>query len=231
MLDRPPLVVALMRHRGDDARLRIGPADPADAAASRRRERAPSAATTRSARIVRPSGRRAVIVSVSGTAGRDGACLQHHARGDGGVTQRREQAAALDHVGEGLALRHLALEGQEGRPHRVGEAAVGDDHLADRLGAGEHRVPHAEAFQHPPGRRRHRVGTQVPRRIRAAEGRIADRDPHGLAQGLAQGERQGQPRQASARDHDLPRRSPQPAHAVTLRHLVIARCSSVGHGS
>ena len=47
MFDGAPLMVALMRHGGDDARLRIGPPDPRDPASSRRRDRPPSAATRR----------------------------------------------------------------------------------------------------------------------------------------------------------------------------------------
>ncbi len=55
---------------------------------------------------------------------------------------------------------HIA-ESQEHRPHRVLRAAVGDDHLADRLRLAFDIGPDAEPAQHANGGRRHRRGAAV----------------------------------------------------------------------
>ena len=73
--------------------------------------------------------------------------------------QRREQRAVLDHVGERLARLDLALEGEEGRPHRVLQPAVGDHHVEDRLRLD--RVPHADGLEQPARRRRDGGGARI----------------------------------------------------------------------
>ena len=61
----------------------------------------------------------------------------------------RRELAALDHVGEGLAGLDVAREGQEDRPDRVAEAAVGDHHVEDGLRAGAIRsqTPRASSMR------------------------------------------------------------------------------------
>ncbi len=105
-LDRPALVVALVRHRRvDDAGLRIGPADPADAGGLAQARSAPSAATTRSARIRLPSAgaRRS---RRSPAPPRDRARLQHHAGRVRRVAQRPQPGRRPRPCGEGLSFRH-----------------------------------------------------------------------------------------------------------------------------
>ena len=89
------------------------------------------------------------------------------------LDQRVEQRAVLDHVRERLARLDVAVEGEEGRPHRVLQAAVGDDHVEDRLRVVGDLVPDADGLEQPP-RRRHDGGRA---RIggRTAERRIGDR--------------------------------------------------------
>ena len=66
-----------------------------------------------------------------------------------------------DHVGEGLARRDLAVEGEEHRPHRIGGARIGDDHLGDRLRLRRDLVPAAELVEHAAGGGGDRRGAAV----------------------------------------------------------------------
>jgi hypothetical protein len=202
MLDRAALVVALVRHRRDDALLVVAPPDPADAAPSRSRERAPSAATSSAA-----------LASALGEFGDDAVGLRLEA-GDAGRAQldavsparpdqRGEQRAVLDHVGEGLAGLDLAREGQKGLANGVGETAVGDHHVQDRLRLRLDLAPGAERGQHFSRASGDRVGAAVVARV-AGQRRVADRDLHAGRQGLLQGERQRKPCDAAAGDEDAP---------------------------
>ena len=104
-------------------------------------------------------------------------------------------------MGERLAGLHVASEGEEDRPHRVLQAAVGDGHVEDRLGAVGDCLPNADGLEQP-ARRRHdggraRIGAG------AAERRIGDRDDEGGAEPLAQGDRQRKAGKTGAADQHV----------------------------
>jgi hypothetical protein len=52
-------------------------------------------------------------------------------------------------MGEGLARRDIAVEGQEQRPRNIALARIGDAHGRDRLGCGGHLGPDAKRLKHP----------------------------------------------------------------------------------
>ena len=130
-----PLMIALMRHRGDDGGLVVAPAVAGDAGALADR-RARAVGGDQQARGDR--------VAVGKRAHRSRSARQLEIRRPRSarrstpsslrlVQQRREQRPVLDHVRERLARLDVAVEGEEGRPHRVLEAAVGHHHVEDRL--------------------------------------------------------------------------------------------------
>ena len=88
--------------------------------------------------------------------------------------QRREQRPILDHVTERLARLDLAVEGQESRPHRVLQAAVGNHHVEDRLRGVRDLVPDPDHLEQSPRCGDNRRGARVGRHL--AERRIGDRD-------------------------------------------------------
>ena len=198
------VVIALVPHGGDDARLGVVPAMRRDA----------GALADRRARAVRrhqqPGADGGAILQSDGDAvGHD------RGIGDRGVQelntirprlrqQRREQRTVLDHVRERLARLDLAVEGQERRPHRVVEAAVGDRHVEDRLRVGRDRLPDADGLEQPPRRRDDgrcaRVATA------ALEGGIGNDDRKRRPERLPQGDRQRQAGEARTGDEnvDLP---------------------------
>ena len=161
MLLGAAVMVALVRDGGDDAGLVVVPAVRRDAGGSRMRERAPSAATSRRARESRRrrAARRCASALVSKSAPRRRAARRPASRAC--AEQRVDQRPVLDHVRERLARRHLAAEGEEDRPHRVAEPAVGDHHVEDRLRLAGDRVPDADRLEHPPRRRRDGRGARV----------------------------------------------------------------------
>ena len=96
---------------------------------------------------------------------------------------------------------HLAVEGQEHRPHRVLQPAVGDHHVEDRLRVVGDLLPDADRLEQPPRRRhdrgRARIGAGAPER------RIGDHDRKGGAEPLAQRDRQREPGKAAAADQHV----------------------------
>ena len=153
--------------RRDDAGLRVGPADPADAGLL---------AQARARAVGGDEQRRLDHLAVGE---RDGDRTRRRRRSRATPIGRRSHApraargrqggherAALDHVGEGLAGLDLAAEGEEDRTHRVAEPAVGDDHVEDRLRAFRDLRPDAERRQH---------ASRARRRWRRRAGRPRDR--------------------------------------------------------
>ncbi len=171
-------------------------------ACSRTRERAPSAATSSDAEIMPPSPNDTTMrlpsfsKRVTAVARSSIPCVTRL------CGERRIERRVLDHVGERLALCDLAREGEEHRPHRVLQLAVGHHHVEDRLRIRGDRVPHAERLEHAPRRRRDRGGAQIGLRIRR-EGRIGDNDPERVPEPLAQRERERQAGESAARDHHI----------------------------
>ena len=136
MLLGAPVVIALVR----DGRRRW-PTDRSSSrgvampARSRIAECAPSAATSSRAAIVSPSDKRR---RRRGRARRSKSVDRRLPQVDAFVLRllrsaRRRSGRILDHVGERLARLDVAVEGEEDRPHGVAEAAVGDDHVENRL--------------------------------------------------------------------------------------------------
>jgi hypothetical protein len=116
--------------------------------------------------------------------------LQHHA----GIAASREdrggEVAALHHMGERLPGLDLALEGEKGRTHRIGDPAVGDHHAQDRLCLPRDGIPDAERLKHPPRGSRNRIGPPVARRI-PPQGRIAHHHIQTRAEGGFEGQCEG----------------------------------------
>ena len=217
VLDGAALVVALMGDRRDDRRLRVRPADPADAGLlAQPRARAVGSDQemgVRAAAAGKAQRHRLVLGLVA--SGRGG--VQVDGRRTAGLDQRRRERAALDHMGEGLAGLDLAVEGQEHRPHRVGDPAVGDHHVEDRLRAALDRPPDAERREHPPRAGGDRIGAPVAGGI-AGERRIVDRHLERGAERLLQRQRQRQPRDAAAGDGDAPGGSVGGSFVRLIRH-------------
>ena len=162
MLLGAAVMIALMRHGGDDAGLIVVPADAADAGAPRgspsaRRRRRPEA----SRRWPSPAGQLHVDAIRRGFESGHRIGAEHHAVGLRALDQRIDQRRVLDHMRERLARRDLAAERQIGRPHRVLQLGVGDDHVEDRLRAVGDLVPDAERFEQPARRRRDRRSARV----------------------------------------------------------------------
>ena len=115
--------------------------------------------------------------------------------------QGGEQAAILDHVGEGFAGRDLAREGQEGRPHHVFELGIRDHHVEDGLGVRNDLVPHPEGREQAAGGGRDRRGAGIG--DRAVQRRIGDHHREGVTEPLAQRDRQSEAGKAAAGDHHV----------------------------
>ncbi len=108
-------------------------------------------------------------------------------------------------MGERLARRDIAVEGEEDRARGVAELAVGDLHGAHRLGLAGDPLPHAERLQEAPGAGGDGGGAHVVRSRGPAEGRVGDEDAGVRTEAVAQGQRQRQPGEAAAGDrHILP---------------------------
>ena len=159
MLHRAAVMVALMRAPSSTiAACGVVPADGARCrrargCASARRPPPPAARADRARRRCRCARRRARLRARNRAIG----CrAQRDAfRSSRARSSAADQRRVLHHVGERLAGLDLAREGEEDRPHRVAEAAVGDRHVEDRLRVRPATcVPHAERFQHAPRRRR-----------------------------------------------------------------------------
>ena len=104
-------------------------------------------------------------------------------------------------MGERLARLGIAVEGQEHRPNRIGEPAVGHHHIEDGLRFAGDGVPHPDRLEQLL-RRRHDGGSA---RIApaAVECRIGDRDAEAIAQPLSQRHRQREPGDAGTADEHV----------------------------
>ncbi len=133
------------------------------------------------------------------------------------VDQRVDQQPVLDHVREGFALFHFAAEGEEGRPHRVLELAVGHHHVEDRLRVVA-RPPSQtlDRLEQPP-RRGGDGGSARVLRLQRRQRRIGDRHREGVAQRLAQRDGEREAGKAGAADHHV---APRMRHC---RSIAIAR--------
>jgi hypothetical protein len=104
-------------------------------------------------------------------------------------------------VGEGLIRLDIAVEGEEGRPHRVLQAAVGHDHIEN--GLRRDRLPHADGFEQAP--RRGYDGGCAGITADAAQRRVGDGDGERGAEALTQRNRQRQTGKARTADQHIDR--------------------------
>ena len=56
-----------------------------------------------------------------------------------------------------VTFADLAAEGEERRPHRILQPAVGDHHVEDRLRLAGDGLPHTDSLKQPPRRRGNRM--------------------------------------------------------------------------
>jgi hypothetical protein len=201
MLHRPALVIALMGDGGDDARLPVRPGDPADARLLAQARASPVGGHEEGGRQHLPVGQGDIRVSSLNRKALHAFGPQIDARVPAGVQQAGGEIARRQHVGERLVAIHFAGEGEEGRPHRVLQAAVGDHHVEDGLGLLRHLLPNAQRLEHPASRSRDGVGALVPVRV-AFQGRVAHDHVDPVAERLPERQREGQPGETAARDDD-----------------------------
>ena len=207
MLDRPAIMRPLDAEGGNDARLRIGPADRFDARLSAQR-RPPSIGRDQKRRLHRPA-----TVQPGRDPGRadgktlhDVRCLERDAvRGFHARKQRAAQDVVFEHVGGGLPVTERTVKMQKRWPgHRV-RRAVGDVDLREGLGVRLNFVPHAQGLEqmHAGGGKCRGAaviggGTGDFRR-----GAIDNGDAQRPAGGSREGQGGGQPDKAPAGDQDV----------------------------
>ena len=107
-------------------------------------------------------------------------------------------------MGERLAWLDLAGEGEEDRPHRVVEPAVGDDHVEDRLGFRRDALPNAERLEQAARGGDDRRGALVIG-MAPAEHRVDDGDGKSRPKPLPQGDRKREAGKAAAGDEHVDR--------------------------
>ncbi len=218
VLDGAALVVALMGDRRDDRRLRVRPADPADAgllaqpraravgsdqemgvraAAAGERAATPPRPRPRSPRPRRGAGRRPPHGRPSISAAASAPLSTIWAKGSPGSTSPSK-------------VRNTGRTGSR-------DPAVGDHHVEDRLRPALDRPPDAERREHPPRAGGDRIGAPVAGGI-AGERRIVDRHLERRAERLLQRQRQRQPRDAAAGDGDAPGGSVGGSFVRLVRH-------------
>jgi hypothetical protein len=127
---------------------------------------------------------------------------EHHTVHRRPLDQRIDQGRILDHVRERLARRDLTAERQIGRPHRVLQLGVGDDHVEDRLRAIRDLAPDAQRFEQPARRRRDRRRARVAG-VTFAQRRVGHRDLEAIAEPLAQRDGERQAGEAAAADQHI----------------------------
>ena len=200
MLLGAAVVIALVRDIDDDRRLAVGPAVGGDA--SRLAE----------------GGARAV--GGDQQARGDGAAVRKRCGDPAGVLggrrelfhrigqkrdaaiarlrlQRRDQMLVLDHVRERFARLDIATEAQKRRPRRVGEPAVGDHHVEDRLRLPANGVPDADRLEQPPRGGDNR-GRPLVAGVASAQRRIRNRHGKRRAERLPQRDRKGEAGKSAA---------------------------------
>ena len=195
------VVLALMRHRGDDRRLIVIPSMRGDAGLfADFRARAVGADQ-------KPRGNRLAVgeldvdrMVAAFSKPADRARAQFDAELLRLLDQRIDQMPVLDHVRERFARLHLAAESEEGRPHRVVELGVRHHHVEDRLRLRRDRVPDLDRLEQPARGRRDRRGARV-LRLRRRQRRIDHGHRKPFAQPLAQRDGQRQAGKAGAADH------------------------------
>ncbi len=123
-------------------------------ARSRSFERAPSAATSRLASITLPSAKVTLTPSGRDSNVDTAVASQLDALGLGARTERVDQIAVLDHMGERLAGLDIAGEGQEHRPCRV-LPAWSRSRPCPWIGcaSADHLAPDADRLEQPTARR------------------------------------------------------------------------------
>ena len=222
MLLGAAMMIALVRHRGDDAGLAVV---PAEAAGCRRARGSPSARRRRRpasrAAIGSPSAkldRRCCPAAVSNpvTASARSSTPSALRLAD----QRIDQRPVLDHVRERLARLDLAAEasGRSAAPRRCSLESVT---TMSRIGCASPATASQTPMrlEQPPRRRRDRRGARVVR-LRLAERRIGDRHRERSAQPLAQRDGQRQAGKAAAADQHVGALGRRPLHrgSLCLRH-------------
>ena len=135
-----------MRHGADDAGLAVFPVHRLDAGHVAQLRFDAVGGDQQACLSVTPSARWTVTPAppVSKPMHRD-ALDDVDAEFAGAPAQRAVEHLVGHHVCERLAGRHLAIEGQEDRAHRVGGARIGNDHLGDRLRLRRDLVPSSRA--------------------------------------------------------------------------------------
>ena len=218
MLLRTPAVIALVRDGGDDRRLTVAPAmtcnsgsftDPRLRAIGRNQQPRRQRAAVRKpdfylARRAAPRAlplrqAAAVAVGVGELETRDRVGHERDTRFTRLCQQRAQERAILDHVRERLPWLQFAGEGEEGRPNRILQPAVGHDHIENGLRLD--LVPDPDRLEHPAGGgddgRSARIGH------RASQDRIGDRHRERLPEALAQSDRQRQAGKAGPADQHV----------------------------
>ena len=204
MLIGHAIVRLLMLHRGDDAYLRVGPADQIDAHF-----------------IAQP--RFAPIGGNHQRRGNFGAILQQHNRaaaiglyafhrrgrdqfqvfaGRHRAIQRGADVPVLGNMAQCLGADFLGIEMQRKRRGCPSSDAIRDQYFANRLGVRRQAFPHAQHSQHPHtgiGQRRH-PAIEFGVEYRRGRDRIGD---HGLESTLGQRKAKGQADHAAPGNHHI----------------------------
>ena len=233
MLLGAAMMIALMRHRGDDAGLIVIPADAADAGRARgspsaRRRRRPAARADSRRRRPSCTSMRSALVSKSVTA----SARSSTPSGFGALDQRVDQRRILDHVRERLArLRPRRRTSETSAASRRSSLESVTDHVEDRLRARPRPCPRrrcvsnsrraAAAIAEARGRRRRGLAE---RRIGDRD-READRRAPGAARSRAPGRRNRRRRSA----HRCVGRRIGSLLCFSLCFSICAHCAHVYH--
>ena len=223
MLLGTAVMFALMGNGGDDARLVVVPAGAADAGRLAN-ERTCAVGGDQEFRGQHIAASKVHVDAIRGgfkSRHRVGAKLDPVRRGP--LDQRRDQRRVLDHMRERLARRDLAAERQIGRPHRVLQFRVGDDHVENRLRAIRNLVPDSDGLEQPPRRGGNRRGARVAG-VALGERRIGDRHLEGLTEPLTQRDGQRQAGESAAADQHIDARHVPELLCVRHAASISLRC-------
>ena len=163
MLLGAAIVRAFMRQRADDAGLAIFPPHRLDAGHVAQFRVDAGRGDQQPGLQRRAVGQMHGDAGAVGVEGADGKALDDvDAELFGTPAQGAVQIPVGHHMRERLAGRHLAVEGEKHRAHRIGRARIGDDHVGDRLRLRCDLVPDLKLLQHAAGGGGDRRGAAVP---------------------------------------------------------------------
>ena len=228
MLLGAAVVVALVRDRADDRRLVVVPAVRGDAGllADLRARAVGADQQPRRDRVAVGEGARRCAFARIVKAGRPRVARRSTPSAFAFATSASISSRFSIMCAKASPGFDLALEGQEGRPHRVVELGIGDHHVEHRLRLARDRLPDADRLEQPPRRRGDRRGARIAATARCASAGSATVDRELVAQRLAQRDGQRQPGKAGAADHHV-RRSACPIRHRPLRCPCTTRAPSI----